>query len=148
MSRSRRIAKDRRTLTKLQIMSLKLYLSSGHDFFHQLGDLVEDERFLRQYWKEWKEELMSERLAKHPGTRPAGWWWFEYEGEPWWREGGVRTPWREHQRAWLEEHGLLTPEEKTWFALHPLSDAERILTREMGRPWSQDADERAQRTLH
>lgn len=117
-------------------------MSSGHDFFHELGDLVEDETFLRRAWAECRNEIMAERLAKHPGTRPAAWWWFEYEGEHWWEEEGVRTPCREDQRAWLEEQGLLTPEEKTWFALHPISDAERIVTHQMGRPWSKDAGER------
>lgn len=101
MPRKRKTTKLRRQVNE---HGLRVFLETGHDFFSELtAEIMKNEELLKVYWRRWRDELIAERMVTHPGTRPAAWWWYER---------GMDQPDYQEERAWLEAHGLLTPQEK------------------------------------
>ena len=50
-------------------------LLTGHDFF---GDgYMDDTERMRADWQRHRDELLSEWITSHPGSRPFGWWAFD-----------------------------------------------------------------------
>ncbi len=83
---------------------------------------VPDDDELRAEWEQLRDELLPEFIAKNPGHRPWAWWRFSAptpHNRPLHIEfqvGGVRKrnrlPLGGECRSYLEEHGLLTNEER------------------------------------
>lgn len=101
MPRRRRATKVRRTLSDLQVLSLRLFLKCGHDFFSALPDeLLLDLPFLERCWQEWREELIAEYHAHHKCAKTL---WAEkvFERSPEEREDALNRV-RDHITAWRD----------------------------------------------
>lgn len=60
-------------------LSLRRQLEYGKPFFNFDDPLSEDE--LRSLWQTHRETIMREFIAKKPGHRPWGWWYFDHGKE-------------------------------------------------------------------
>lgn len=72
-----------------------------------------------ELWDRYKETILDDWIKENPCTRPERYWEFDAPGE--------RLP-GESQAAYLDRHGLLTKEEKTYLRKHPeLLEPEAII---------------------
>jgi hypothetical protein len=84
---------------------MRHYLLSGFDFADIFDGDEPTEETARQAWNELREELLADHIAKHPGTRPWGWWAYTFGRLPLWREGSQFDKFSDHlDNAFIRQH--------------------------------------------
>jgi hypothetical protein len=104
---------------------LRDLLETGSDLLNYFGRKLSDEELrekLREQWRRHGARVTRRFIARHPGQRPACWWWFEApaprlvapppDGDRWrnWEERDLFQ--RLLDELFLMQHGLLTARER------------------------------------
>ena len=95
---TRPLARKRRTIPTF---TEKRWLLSGKPF---ALPFLESGRWAQRLWREFGKMITERHIAKHPGSRPWGWWKYDAP-QP-------RNSSAESQLQYLRRHSLLTEEEK------------------------------------
>ena len=103
----------------------KLQLATGHDYLHETSwgnsPTVDDLAEMKTAWKDTKDEIIAEHIAKHPCTRPWAWWKF-----------GAPEPRDESQDEKVQLHLLGIPSGQEYIQFERLESLNRYRSQRSG----------------
>ena len=76
-TRKKRTQKRLDDICRMELLTGPSFLAGAGYFGYTADDFECDRNRMERDWNNHRDELLTEWISEHPGTRPAGWWEFD-----------------------------------------------------------------------